>query len=41
MELLGPSLDDLLKKHKKFSLKTVCMIAIQMVSLFFKFVKSN
>jgi len=31
MELLGPSLDELLKKQKRFSLKTVCMLGIQMV----------
>ena len=32
MELLGPSLETLFQaKHKKFSLKTTCMIGIQIL----------
>ena len=33
MELLGPSLDQLLKKYNIFSLKTVCKLAIQIVNI--------
>lgn len=33
MELLGTSLEDLMEKRKKFSVKTVAMIGYQMVSL--------
>lgn len=31
LDLLGPSLDDLFKKAKQFSLKTVCLVAEQIV----------
>jgi serine/threonine protein kinase len=31
LDLLGPSLDDLFKKHKRFSVKTVLMLAKQMI----------
>ena len=33
MDLLGPSLEELLNKHKKFSLKTVISLAISMISV--------
>ena len=31
MDLLGPSLDSLLSKHKKFGLKTIILLAISMI----------
>ena len=33
MELLDKSLEDLLGIYKKFSIKTICMLAIQMISI--------
>ena len=33
MELLGPSLDSLLSKYKKFGLKTIILLAISMIDL--------
>lgn len=33
MDLLGPSLDSLLNKYKKFSIKTVTLLAIQMIDI--------
>jgi hypothetical protein len=38
MELLGKSLEDLFQEYgKKFSLKTVCMLADQIVKIYSKF----
>merc|ERR1719446_1637222 len=33
LDLLGPSLDDLFKKRKRFSVKTVSMLAKQMIEI--------
>lgn len=47
MEMLGPSLEDLLnitkdsEGNRKFSLKTICMLAIQMIDILQKIHKNN